>query len=222
VKSTINIAIAEDHELFRKGLVALLNQEKGIRVLFDAENGQELLNKMKEEQPHIVLLDIRMPVRDGRQTLTQITEKFPETKAIILSMHYSEPHISEFIAAGACGFLPKNCPIIEVIEAIFTVSKQGYYYDHRISKSALSQLKTKVATRGFDFVRLTDREEQIVRLLCSDQSVMSISADLGISNRTVEWHKKNIFEKTNCRSLAGLTQYAIKCGIITNPEELYN
>jgi DNA-binding NarL/FixJ family response regulator len=219
----VNIAIAEDYHLFRQGIVSMLLNEPGINVIFEAANGEELITKMKLQQPQIVLMDIRMPIMDGKQALEIINNDFPGTRVIILSMHYSESYISEYIASGACSFLPKNCSIEKIIEAIYAVHKQGYYYDDRVSKSLASQLaKAKKADNPTDHGQLTEREIDIVRLLCEDKSLIEIGKDLHISVRTVEWHKKNVFEKTGAKSLAGLAVYAIKQGIVPNPEDLFN
>src|SRR6218665_3525989 len=159
MKAPVNIAIAEDFELFRQGLMSLLQEEQSIKVLFDAENGKDLLDKLQSQKPDVVLMDIRMPVMDGRQALDIIRDQFPHIKVIILSMHNSETYISDFIAAGASGFLAKNCAIEKIIDAIHAVHDQGYYYDERVSKSVVSELvKTKKIDPHTDHSKLTDRE----------------------------------------------------------------
>lgn len=224
MNTPINIAIAEDHQLFRQGVIAMLRDESSINVLFEAENGKDLLDKLRFHTPDVVLMDIRMPVMGGRQALDIIRDQFPQIKVIILSMHNSEAYISDFIAAGASSFLPKNCEIKTIIDAIHAVHEQGYYYDDRVSKSVVSELvKTKkLDHQHTDYLQLTEREIDILRLLCDEKSVVEISSKLSISTRTVEWHKKNIFEKTGAKNLAGLALYAIRHGIIANPEELFN
>lgn len=219
----INIAIAEDYSLFRQGISALLNEQPGIQVIMEAENGKDLLDKLRLQQPDIILMDIRMPIIDGHQALDIIRSKFRDIKVIILSMHYSETYISEFIAAGAAAFLPKNCEIEKIVETIQTVHKHGYAYDHRVSKSIAGELiKTKKTDSQATHFHLTDREIDIIRLLCDDKTLSEIATGLHISVRTVEWHKKNIFEKIGAKSLAGLTVYAIRQGIVPNPEDLFN
>lgn len=218
----VDIAIAEDYLLFRQGIVSFLKEEGEINMLFEVDNGRQLIDKLQYTQPHIIIMDIRMPVMDGRQALEVIRYRYPEIRVIILSMHYSDAYISDFIAAGAAGFLPKNCSPEKLIDAIFSVYNRGYYYDSHVSKLVSELMKTKKSELLPDHVRLTPREIDILRLICTEKTTLEISEDLNISTRTVEWHKQNIFEKTNSKSLAGLVIYAIKQGIIPNPEDLFN
>ncbi|MCD6065867.1 MAG: response regulator transcription factor [Bacteroidetes bacterium] len=219
---TVDVAIAEDYLLFRQGIVSFLSDEPGINIIFEVDNGQELIEKLKFRRPHIILLDVRMPVLDGREALRIIQQNYPEVKVIILSMHYSDAYIAEFLSAGACSFLPKNCPPGKLIDAIFAVYQQGYYYDTHITKIITKLVKTKNTDISAENSTLTARELEIIRLLCDEKSIGEISDKLFISIRTVEWHKKNVFEKTHSRSLAGLALYAVRAGIIPNPEDLFN
>jgi two-component system response regulator DegU len=218
----VDVAIAEDYLLFRHGIVSFLKEEQKINMLFEADNGKELIEKLQSSRPHIVIMDIRMPVMDGRQALEIIRYRFPEIRVIILSMHYSDPYISEFINAGAAGFLPKNCAPEMLIDAIYTVYDQGYYYDNYVSKVVSDLVKTKKSELLPGHLRLTPREIDILRLLCAEKTTAEIGDELNISARTVEWHRKNILEKTNTKGVAGLVMYAIRMGIIPNPEDLFN
>ncbi len=212
----ILVAIAEDHLLFRQGIVTMLSDEENIKVLFDVANGQELLDNLKDKRPDVILLDIRMPVMNGEEALEYISGNYPDIKVIVISMHYSDHYITHFIKNGARGFLPKNCPIESVIDAIIAVHNHGYYFDNKVSRSMITEL---LQTKKIPQVELTDRELLIIKLLCDEKSTAEIGEQLLISNRTVEWHKKNIFDKTSSKSLAGLAIYAIKHKIINNPEE---
>jgi DNA-binding NarL/FixJ family response regulator len=137
-------------------------------------------------------------------------------------MHFSPTYISEFLTAGAAGFLPKNCTGEKLINAVLSVYNHGHYYDDTVSKLVSELVKNKKAVPALDHARLTPREIDILRLICSEKSTLEIGELLRISVRTVEWHKQNIFEKTYSKTLAGLTIYAIRTGIIPNPEDLYN
>ncbi|MCZ8284655.1 MAG: response regulator transcription factor, partial [Bacteroidia bacterium] len=129
MKPKISIAIAEDHVLFRQGMVSLLTEEEDISIAFEAGNGQELLDSLKHTIPHVILLDISMPVMEGKEALTKIRELYPEVKVIMLSMYYESSYIAEYLAKGARAFLPKNCDIEKVIDAIRTVHQKGFYFD---------------------------------------------------------------------------------------------
>jgi DNA-binding NarL/FixJ family response regulator len=214
MKKPIRIAIAEDHELVRQGMVALLKEEKDISLIFDVSDGSELLQQLKKNKVDIVLLDLEMPIVNGHQALKIITERHTNVHVIIISMHYSDPFISECITMGAKGFLPKNCDFETVVDAIFAVQEQGYYFDDKISRSLLKKLvKDKDQTTSILGDPLTTREHQILELICNGKTNKKIAELLTISIRTVESHRKSISDKTNSHNIAGLVLYAVKHGL---------
>lgn len=212
----IRIAIAEDHELVRQGMIALFDEEEFIDVVFDVCNGAELIDELRINEVDIILLDLDMPVMSGLEALKIIQKDYPDIKVIIVSMYYSDDFISQGISIGARGFLPKNCKIERVIDAIFAVHDQGYYFDDKVSKALLYKLvSTEEVKPTFQMVALTDREREIVEMICEGKVNKEIAEDLNISIRTVETHRKNIAEKTNAKNIAGVVIYAIKRGIYT-------
>lgn len=214
MKKPIKIAIAEDHELVRQGMVALMREEQDINVVFDVSNGAELLERLKKNKVDIVLLDLEMPVVNGHQALKIITEKHPNVNVIIISMHYFDTFISECILMGAKGFLPKNCDIETVVDALFAVQEQGYYFDTKISKSLLKKLSSQKEKFSLDVKDpLTTREHQVLELVCGGKTNKEIGELLCISVRTVESHRKRISEKTNSQNVADLVLYAVKNGL---------
>jgi len=215
-KKLIKLAIADDHALIRKGLASLLEEEDDLTVLFQAADGHELLTGIRKIKPHVVIMDIEMPVLNGYDTMDHISRLFPTVKVIVLSMHYDEAHVADFIARGACAFLPKNCDIDKVIEAIRAVYNQGYYFDNQVSRSMAGGLSRQHASepRSAGNVLLTEREIEILRLACEEKTNQEIAETLAISKRTVEGHRKTILDKTNSRNVVGLVMYAIKHSII--------
>ena len=212
----IKIAIAEDHHLVRQGMVALLNEDPNIDIIFDVENGKLLLEKLPSNVPDIILLDIEMPVMNGKEALIEIRKTYPAINVIIISAHYEDAYITEFIIKGAKGFLPKNCDIEKVVEAIYAVNTQGYYFDSKVSKSLVAKLvKSEQIAPVFNSTPLSDREIEILKLTCEERTNKEISDLLNISKRTVEGHRKKILEKTNSKNIAGLVMYAIKHNIIS-------
>jgi DNA-binding NarL/FixJ family response regulator len=209
----INIGIAEDHLLVRQGLVSMLKKEEDINVLFSVSNGKELLDELKVSKPHIILLDIRMPEMDGRAAYAKIKVKFPDIKVIILSSHFNDAYISEFIIEGVAGFLPKNCDIEKVVDAIYAVHEQGHYFDSKISVSLVAKLRKHNKFPSAE-KSLTERQIEIIRLLYDEKSPEEISKILFLSRRTVEWHKNKIFEKTQTKTIVGLIKYAISNSLI--------
>tara|TARA_B110000285_G_C15036195_1_gene569383 strand:- start:152 stop:808 length:657 start_codon:yes stop_codon:yes gene_type:complete len=209
----IKIAIAEDHQLMRQGMVSLLKEEEHLDVVFDVGNGQELLDELKSQPVDIVLLDLDMPIISGQQALKIIQKKHPSTLVIIISMFYSDDFISECITTGARGFLPKNSDIEEVINAIDSVYAQGYYFDDKISKALLHKLVSEENVKPlFMNDELTEKEIEIIKLICEGNSNKEISVILQNSVRTIENHRNNIKEKSNSKNSAGIVIYAIKKG----------
>lgn len=218
MKQKISIAIAEDHVLFRQGMVSLLNEEEDVSIAFEAGNGQELLDSLKHTIPHVILLDISMPVMEGKEALTKIRETYPEVKVIMLSMYYESSYIAEYLAKGARAFLPKNCDIDKVVDAIRTVHHKGFYFDDEISGLLMDKL-IHVEKQHDDNVklRLTDRETQVLNLICLEKSNKEIAEILHISIRTVEGHRQCIMAKTDTKNVLSLVMFALRNKIISLP-----
>ena len=218
----INIAIAEDHDLMRQGMIALLKEEEGINILFDVGNGRLLLDKLNVSQPDIILLDIAMPEMDGKEAMEIICKLYPKIKVIIISTHYNDTHISEMIMKGASGFLPKACDIEKVVDAIYSVYDTGFYFDNKVSKSLVQKLQSTHNINSFiSDNSLSEREVSILKLICQEKSNQEISDLVFLSKRTVEWHKNNILAKTKSKNIVGLVKYAIRHKIIPDTEDLY-
>jgi two-component system response regulator DegU len=218
MKPKISIAIAEDHVLFRQGMVSLLNEEEDVSIAFEAGNGQELLDSLQHTLPHVILLDISMPVMEGKEALTKIRETYPEVKVIMLSMYYESSYIAEYLAKGARAFLPKNCDIDKVVDAIRTVHHKGFYFDDEISGLLMDKL-IHVEKQHDDNVklRLTDRETQVLNLICLEKSNKEIAEILHISIRTVEGHRQCIMAKTDTKNVLSLVMFALRNKIISLP-----
>ncbi len=217
MKKKINIGIADDHVLVRQGLMSLLLEFEGINVLFDVNNGKELLDALKKNKPDIVLLDIEMPVMNGHEAFELIKIKYPHVKVIIVSTHYKDSYIIEFIKKGVAGFLSKNTDVEKIVDALYSVYELGYYYD---SKTALilansisnnNHVPIPPEQNGFN---LTLRELEIIRMICANKTNMEIAEQLGISVRTVEGHRLHIREKTDCKNSLELITFAIKNNLV--------
>lgn len=217
----IKLGIAEDHLLVRQGMIALLKEEKGIELLFAAGNGLELLERLKDHTPDIILLDIAMPLMDGKEAIERIRKKYPKINVIIITSHYNEKYITEFLARGARGFLAKNSDIEVVVDAIYSVYDHGYYFDSTVSKAMVEKI---LETQGGHFQisdhLLSHREVEVLKLVVNGKSNQEISDTLFLSKRTIEWHKKNILLKTNSKNTIGLVKYALKHGIIHSSIDL--
>lgn len=215
----IRIIIADDHKLFRKGLVALIEDLEIIEQIYEAADGLECLQIMEEAnpKPELVLLDLKMPNLDGIDTTLELHNKFPGTKIIILSMQDDERFIIHMIEQGVNGYLLKNADPEEVEKAIYCVLENDYYFNQNIAKIIhKSFLKKDPASEDtiFDECGLTDREQEILKLICMEYTGKEIADTLNISIRTVEGHRKSLLKKTNVKNTAGLVVYALRNNIV--------
>jgi DNA-binding NarL/FixJ family response regulator len=213
--SPIQVAIVDDHTLFRKGLRALLEDSEGLVVLFEAADGHDLLAQLAEgPQPQVVLLDISMPVMDGIAALQHIRSSYPAIKVVMLTMNHDDAMILHLVEAGASGYLLKESDPDEVETAIKAAVETGFYFNDRVSRAMLSRIvkgdKFKPTFSGL--VQLTDREVEVLHHVCKGLTNPEIGERLFISARTVEGHRKNIMEKMGVRNTAGMVVYAIKKG----------
>ena len=211
----INVMIAEDHELVRKGYISLLSENEDITVVGEVSNGKELIELIKVKEPDVVLLDLDMPIMDGKQTLEILNSRFSNIKTIIISMYYDDVFITEFLSRGARGFLPKNCNPETLIDAIYEVKENGYYFNKKISKALVIKLLKENFTNSIDKNALTEREIEVLKLICQEKANKEIADALNIAIRTVDFHRSNIYKKTQTQTSAGLALYAVKQGIIS-------
>jgi DNA-binding NarL/FixJ family response regulator len=209
----INIAVAEDQVLFRKGIIALLNSFENIQVLIDAENGADLLQKLEAstETIQVIFLDINMPMLNGIETMKVVRTKYPHIKNIILTVHEEDKFINKLIEEGANAYLAKNSQPDEVEKAINTVVTHDYYFNEKTIMAMHSHVQTR--QKKFSLLPIdgiTTREKEIIQLICKEFTTSEIAEKLFISERTVDGHRNNLLVKTGCRNTAGLVLYAIK------------
>jgi DNA-binding NarL/FixJ family response regulator len=207
----IRLAIADDHEIFRKGLRIILNEIDQVKVMGEAQNGHEILEILKNQEIDLVLMDIRMPVMDGIVATKKIVEKYPKTRIIALTMFEEIGYFNQMIEAGADGFLLKKTNQDELATAIMTVmSGESYFSEEFLNKVNRTQRPSR---RLFE-VELTDREQEVLELICKGMSNAEIAKFLGVSVRTVDGHRSNLLEKTGAKNSPHLVMFAIKNGLI--------
>ncbi|MEO5584681.1 MAG: response regulator transcription factor, partial [Flavobacteriales bacterium] len=206
----INLALADDQRLFRKGLVMLLRDMAGARVVLECANGEELLLGLKKTKVDIVLLDLEMPVMDGVETMHRLRSEYPTLKVIILSSHDGENVIKHLMELGANGYMPKNAEPDEIDMAIRSVADTGYYFSDTVSNAMLHGLVKgkKVKPTFEDIDPLSERELEVLRGICQERTTAEIGGKLFVSPRTVEFHRNNLLLKTGARNTAGLVVYA--------------
>jgi DNA-binding NarL/FixJ family response regulator len=207
----IRLLIADDHAILRDGIVSLLCSEPGLQVACTASGGYEVLDLLSEKEVDICLLDINMPGLDGIETAKLIRQRKPNVKIIMLTTYNDREIISELVHIGVSGYLLKNSDKAELVEAINKVMKGRYYFSEEVEKIILEGLIEKKST---EVIPLTERELEILQLLAKEYTNDRIAAELHISYRTVETHRKNIMQKTKATNLAGLIKYAYNRGLI--------
>jgi DNA-binding NarL/FixJ family response regulator len=213
----INLAIADDHKIFRNGLKATLEDYPDFNLLIEASNGKELIGLLADHKPDVVLMDIKMPEMDGMQTTAYISQNHKDVKVLALSMHNEDKYIVDMMKAGASGYLLKNAEPEEIIEAITTVYNKGFYFNEHLSVTLIKQLVGPGQTDniGQQNVELNDREIEVLKLVCQECSNQEIADKIFLSVRTVEGYRARLFEKTGSKNLVGLVIFAIKREIIS-------
>jgi len=212
---TIRIALVDDQKLFRQSLSTLLTAVPEYELIMEAENGTDCLDKLRAMliKPHIILLDMEMPVMDGIELNEQLQKLYPDIRRIILSVYAKERLIARMIEAGASGYLIKNCGKEELCTVINAVFTNGFYMDAGVMKAiqhASAQKNNVIKNLNNIPIELTARETEILQYICKEYSNMEIAQKLFISVRTVEGHRNNLLLKTGCKNTAGLALFAVK------------
>lgn len=213
----IKLIIADDEELFRKGMAQLVSDHSLINVVGEAANGQLLLNLLRaaDQLPDIILLDLKMPEMDGVQATKIIKKEFPDIRIVVLTSHYTKVFIVNMVHIGASAFQRKDSSPASVIDCILEVHNKGYYFDHEIMKVLQKSFVSGEAIRKTQFndTPLSEREKEILQLICEQMKTSEIAEKLFISTRTVDGHRNNLLLKTESKNIAGLVLYAIDKGI---------
>ena len=222
----IHLALADDEALFRKGMKLLLEDYEGISVVLEAQDGEQLLQQLRQAStlPDVLLLDMKMPNLNGVETAKVLQENFSSIKIIVLSTYFSKAFIVNMIELGAGAYLPKNATPDEVVATIREVYNNGFSYNQAVLEvirdNMLQKSKPKMPL-SFG-VEVTSREKEILQLICEEYTTGEIAEKLFISPRTVDGHRNNLLEKLGCKNVAGLVVYAIQHQLVKiNPETFW-
>ncbi len=211
----IRILIADDHEIFRDGIRALLEKEKNIEVIGDAANGSEVINFLENNEVDVILMDIDMGNINGIDATFNLKKKYPEVNVLALSMYGEYNYILKMIEAGANGYILKNAGKEEMLTAINSVAAGGSYFSREVSMRLFENInKLQKSTANKSEIPLTNREIEILKLIAQEYSNAEIADKLFISIRTVDTHRRNLIEKLGVKNTAGLVKYAMKKGLI--------
>lgn len=213
----ISYVIADDHEIFRQGVRNALNRDHRLKCLGEAENGKQLLTLLRKgkPQPHVVLLDIKMPEMDGVAVTAAIRQQYPDIRILVLTMYDEEAVILHMLDLGVNGYLVKTATPAEITQAIHKVYEEDYYLNDMVSRLMLKSRvqKNNIRLQHKENVTLSDKEKEILRFMCQELTTAEIGEQLFLSPRTVEGLRSGLIEKLGVRSSTGLIIYAVKNGI---------
>ncbi|HRO41371.1 MAG TPA: response regulator transcription factor [Flavipsychrobacter sp.] len=206
------IAIADDHAILRKGLLQLFESFENVAVIAEAGNGQELIEKLSraKELPHVVILDINMPVMNGYETAANIRAKWSDIKMLALSMYDSEESVIKMLRSGANGYVLKDVDPKDLYQAIQHLRTNDFYYSELIT----GKLLHKMQQPQHESLKLTDREKEFLVHCCTELTYREIAEKMFLSPRTVDGYRESLFAKLNINSRVGLAIYAIKNGLV--------
>ena len=209
------IIIADDHKIVREGLRTLLEKLPGFKVIGEACDGAQAVEKTSELQPHCIIMDISMPVLNGIEASRQILQKFPQQRIIALSMHADRRFVIEALKTGIKGYLLKDSAFEELHAAIKTVMNNQIFLSSTISDMVVREFIQQSHPEAVPsaFVVLSPREREILQLFAEGRTTKEIAGHLSISVKTVETHRKQVMDKLNIHSIAELTKYAIREGL---------
>jgi DNA-binding NarL/FixJ family response regulator len=212
----IRVAIADDHMLFRKGVILSLRPYTNIQFVLEAGNGEELLAGMAEARPEVILMDLKMPKKDGVETTREVSRLHPETKVIVLTMFEDERFVSHLMENGAHGYILKDAEPSEIRKAILEVKARGFYLSPFVNKVLLkkSHAKTRSLPSLDQEVQVSEKEKEVIRLICREHTASEIAQRMEISPRTVEAIKDRLMERFGTKNTAGLVFFAVRNNLV--------
>ncbi len=224
---TLRILVADDHEIVRQGIRALLQAHPGWEVCAEASDGREAVEKAAELKPDIAVVDIGMPNLNGLNATRQILQQNPQAKVLILTMHESEQVLREVLDVGARGYLLKSDAGRDLVTAIETLQRNKTFFSAQVGEVMLENVrKRKSHTESSVKEVLTSREREVVQLLAEGKSTKEVAVILGLSVKTAETHRSNVMRKLELHSVSELVLYAVRNNIVqvlqplaTNPQE---
>jgi len=212
-KKPVRVFIVDDHPVVRRGLCSCLAEHPQLHVVGEAADGQEAVRRAAELRPDLMLVDINMPNMDGLQLCETLQERSPATRVVILSIHNRPDYIQRALAAGAKGYLLKDIPAEQLVQALLRIHEGEVVLSPQVTETALNQWIRRQAS-GTGSARLSRREQQVLSLIARGLSNKEIADRLGVSVRTVETHRERIMAKLDLHSVAALTRYAIAQGLV--------
>ncbi|MGZ4049610.1 MAG: response regulator [Bacteroidia bacterium] len=212
----IKVAIADDHKIFRKGVILSLKPYHNIQFVLEAENGEELIQGVENAKPDIILMDLKMPVKDGIETTKYINKHFPAIRILILTMYEDERFVGHLMDSGANGYLLKSTDPEEIKQGIMDVMRTGFYLNNFVNRVLIKKnySKQKFNPSLNSEVVISDREKEVLSLVCLEYTAQEIAQKMDISARTVEAIKDRLMERFGVKNSVGLVFFAMKNSLI--------
>ncbi len=208
----IKVAIADDHKIFRKGVILSMRTYTNIKFVMEADNGEDLIEKIPASMPDVILCDLKMPIKDGIDATKIISKNYPAIRVIILTMFEDERFVGHLMDCGAAGYLLKNTEPAEIKRAIMDVVRTGFYLNPFVNKVLIKKnySKQKFNPSLTSEVVLSDREKEVLTLVCMEFTASEIAAKMDISARTVEAHRAHIKDKLGLTDGPALMRFAVQ------------
>jgi DNA-binding NarL/FixJ family response regulator len=208
----IRVALADDHKIFRDGIKMALRDRDYIKILWEAEDGKDMMHKLKIKLPDVLLMDIRMPEIDGVNAIKLIRKEYEPLKIIILSMYDDQEIITKMMEMGSNAYLTKTTDPDEIYQAILSVMNEDFYFNDLVNTAVLLKLQHKRTVRRFypNPVKFSDKEIRILKLISEDKTTDEISKEVFLSPRTIETIRQNMKSKVGVKTIAGLVMYAMR------------
>jgi DNA-binding NarL/FixJ family response regulator len=212
----IKVAIADDHKIFRDGIKMALKDRDYLKILWEAEDGKDLMHKLEIKQPDVLLMDLRMPELDGMNAISLIRKKYEDVKIIVLTMYDDQEMVTKMMEMGANAYLTKTTDPDEIYQAIITCMNDDFYFNDLVNKAVLLKLQHKKTVRQFypNPVKFSEKELNILKCIAEDKTTEEISKVVFLSPRTIETIRQKMKEKVGAKTIAGLVMYSTRNKLI--------
>jgi len=212
----LRVLLVDDHVLVRAGIRTLLDQLPGVAVVAEASDGREALQLAAEHRPDLVILDVAMPVLNGIETTARLHRQFPTIRVLVLSMHSNEEYVQQAVRAGAAGYLLKKSAVAELEAALRAVQAGRTYLSPALAQRTPLPVVAGEAARS-PLERLTSRQREILQLIAESRTTKEIAAELGLSAKTVEFHRAELMKRLHLHDIPALVRFAMQSGL-AHPE----
>jgi len=212
----IKIAIADDYKIYRDGLKVGLSSDEGLDVIMEADNGEDLLKGLENNSPDVIIMDLKMPIMDGMEATKAVRKRYPAIKVLVVTMYDDDKFIIHLMENGANGYLLKNAEPEEIRKSIHAVHENGYYFNDVVNKALLKKLvlKNNLKPSFNQNIDLSEREQEVLKLICEEKTAAEIGKEIFLSPRSVEGIRQRLIEKIGVRNTAGLVMFAVKNGLV--------